>query len=82
MHIEPLMSVLLSLLNRNSGVDKQGCTGECGKLSERAQRFNMTATLLSCWFRVRKMSYTVYLWYHRGRSNACPLEKLMWILGR
>ena len=45
MHIEPLVSLLLSLLNRNSGVDKQGRPGECGELSEWAQRFNMTATL-------------------------------------
>lgn len=38
-------SLLLSLLNRNSSVDKQGRPGERGELSEWAQSFNTTATL-------------------------------------
>lgn len=33
-NIEPFVSLLCSLLNRNNGVDKQGRPGECGKLSE------------------------------------------------
>ncbi|TNN75794.1 hypothetical protein EYF80_013941 [Liparis tanakae] len=35
MHIALLVSLLLSLLNRNSGADKQGRPGECGELKKR-----------------------------------------------